>query len=189
MTEDKNSARDLAVLIGGIAVGILGSRLLPPLVASASGMRRARAGNDPFELLIEDHRQILSTLDEMVAASADSTLQRSRMFLRLKRKLGKHALAEEDVVYPLLHTQAQQGGESKHLYDEHADMKILLFQLEGLLKTGEDWSEPARSLRDLIRGHVEEEEHSVFPQLRRSFQEDQAPKISGQIRREEAMIL
>ena len=37
----------------------------------------------------------------------------------LKRKLAKHAMAEEDVVYPIVHNQTAETTESKHLYDEH----------------------------------------------------------------------
>ena len=189
MTENRNDSRTLALLIGGAAAGILGSRLLPPLLAVFNGARRAEHGHDPFELLISDHRGILALLDEMEAAPADSTLGRSRMFLMFKRKLGKHAMAEEDVVYPLLHSTGQDAQGSKELYDEHADMKILLFRLEELLMAGEDWREPVRSLRDLIRDHIQEEEQVVFPRLRQLLGENRAPKVSGQIRREEALVL
>ena len=189
MRRKHSTGRDLTMLFGGIAAGIAGSRVLPPLIAMLSGSGRVHAGQDPFDRLIDDHRQIRSVLDEMVAAPADSRFKRSRMFLKLKRKLAKHALAEEDVVYPLLHDEPDQAGQSKHLYDEHADMKILLFQLEELLMAGRDWSEPARSLRELVVRHVELEEQTVFPRLRHALSESRQPKVSGQIRREEALIL
>jgi iron-sulfur cluster repair protein YtfE (RIC family) len=189
MSGNRSAGRDFAVLLGGIAAGIVGSRLLPPLVAAATGAGRARRGHDPFELLIEDHRMLLSTLDQMLEASTESVTRRASLYLALKRKLGKHALAEEDVVYPLLHNQGQDTEASKELYDEHADMKILLFELEELLKTGGDWSAQVRSLRDLIQEHVNEEEQVVFPKLRQIFDQDRAAKVSGQISREEALIL
>lgn len=110
------------------------------------------------------------------------------MFLALKRKLTKHALAEEDVVYPLLYNQPQRVEESKHMYNEHAEMKIRLYELEQLLKSGERWTEPVRSLRDLVRKHAKEEEDAVFPRLRQSVSRNMLPKVSGQIRREEALI-
>ncbi len=132
---------------------------------------------------------LLSTLDQMLAEPADSTVKRAALFLAFKRKLGKHALAEEDVVYPLLHNQGQDTEGSKELYDEHADMKILLFEMEELLKTRADWSTQVRSLRDLIQEHINEEEQVVFPKLRQIFDGNHAAKVSGQISREEALIL
>lgn len=189
MSGNRSAGRDFAVLLGGVAAGIVGSRLLPPLLAAATGAGRARRGHDPFELLIADHRMLLSTLDQMLEAPTESVARRASLYLALKRKLGKHALAEEDVVYPLLHNDGQDTEASKELYDEHADMKILLFELEELLKTGGDWSAQVRSLRDLIQEHVNEEEQVVFPKLRKIFDENRAAKVSGQISREEALIL
>jgi hemerythrin superfamily protein len=183
-----NRGRNIALFAGGIAAGIVGSRLLPPVAGIIGGYGRVRAGGDPFARLIEDHRQILSAAERVVEASSDSALRRGRFFLMLKRRLAKHAMAEEDVVYPLVHGQTDGAGESKHLYDEHADMKILLFQLEERLKSGEDWSEPARSLRDLIRRHADEEERNVFPRLRQALNRKKLPGISGRIYREEAVV-
>ena len=40
------------MLLGGIGAGIVGSRLLPPLVATMMGSNRVRAGGDPFAMLI-----------------------------------------------------------------------------------------------------------------------------------------
>jgi hemerythrin superfamily protein len=189
MSGNRSAGRDFAVLLGGVAAGIVGSRLLPPLIAMANGSGRVRRGHDPFKLLIEDHRMILATLDQMLEEPKESTVRRSSLYLALKRKLAKHALAEEDVVYPLLHNEGQDTEASKELYDEHADMKILLFELEELLKSGEDWGRQVRSLRDLIQDHVNEEEQAVFPKLRQIFGERQLIKVSGQISREEALIL
>ena len=177
------------MMVAGIAAGVLGSRLLPPLVAMASGAARARRTGDPFDVLIADHRKIESLLDSMVAEPSGATAKRSSLFLMLKRTLGKHALAEEDVVYPILHGETGSSAQSKDLYDEHADIKILLFQIEEILMRGGDWSEPVTSLRSLVMSHIHEEELDVFPRLRQQFDETRKSKVSGQISREEALIL
>jgi iron-sulfur cluster repair protein YtfE (RIC family) len=187
--EDRKSGRDFGVLAAGLAAGVLGSRLLPPLVAMVSGRVRARRGSDPFEVLVNDHRLILSVLDRMADQPAESNARRASLFLVLKRKLAKHAMAEEDVVYPLLHGRGHNPDGSKELYEEHADMKIMLFQLEELLMSGADWREPVGRLRELIRSHIDEEERVVFPQLRQLMDRGGVPKLSGQIRREEALVL
>jgi hemerythrin superfamily protein len=188
MTNNRNTGRDFAMMAAGIAAGMLGSRLLPPLVAMANGSIRGASG-DPFDILISDHRTIMSLLDRMAEASSAAHVRRSTLFLALKRKLGKHAMAEEDVVYPLLHNQASDPDGSKELYEDHADIKILLFDIEDALMSGRDWGGPVRQLRDLVRSHIEEEEQNVFPRLREMMAEAQRPKVAGQIRREEALIL
>jgi hemerythrin superfamily protein len=176
-------------MVAGIAAGVLGSRLLPPLFAVATGAARARRTDDPFDLLIADHRKIESLLDSMAAEPSGATAKRTALFLMLKRKLGKHAMAEEDVVYPILHGEAGSSTQSKELYDEHADIKILLFQIEEILMRGGDWSEPVNSLRSIVMSHIQEEESDVFPRLRQKFDETRKGKVSGQISREEALIL
>jgi len=184
-----HSGRDMAMLMGGLVAGVIGSRLLPPLLANISGSRRVRSGGEPFAMLMEDHRQILSILDRMADAPTGSKFQRGRLFLMLKRKLAKHAMAEEDVVYPIVHNDSANGNERKHLYDEHAEMKVLLYEIEKQLQSGKDWSGSVLPLRDLIARHVQEEETVIFPELRRELRGEDSPKLSGQIAREEALVI
>lgn len=189
MSESTNKGRSVALLVGGLAAGVLGSRLLPPIFATLRGTRRARQGNDPFEPLIEDHRKILTVLQTMLEAPADATARRSSLFLSLKRTLGKHAMAEEDVVYPLWCKEGKQEQASKELYEEHADMKVRLFELEQMLKDGSDWRSTVQGLRDLIQEHIHEEENIVFPRLKELLDQDRAATVAGQIMREEALVL
>jgi hemerythrin superfamily protein len=181
--------RNMGMLFSGVAAGMVASRLLPPFIATLKGRGSVRAGADPFDRLIDDHRQILSLLDKMLEVPDSSTARRARLYMMLKRKLAKHALAEEDVVYPLVRNDTANGDERRHLYDEHADMKILLHQTGEMLATGEPWSETVGILRSLIREHAETEEKTIFPELRRELKEMRRAKISGQISREEALIL
>jgi len=188
MRLQNGSGRNAAMILGGLAAGIVGSKLLPPLIGVVAGSGRVRAGKDPFALLIDDHRQIASFLNQLLEPQAGK-VQRSRLFLQLKRKLAKHALAEEDVVYPIVHEHSHEGDQSKHLYDEHAEMKILLYEIEHNLKSGEDCTAVARSLSDLVRRHVDDEENRIFPQLREQLTKSKLPKVSGAISREEALIV
>jgi hemerythrin superfamily protein len=98
-----------------------------------------------------------------------SPARRMSLFLTLKRTLAKHALAEEDIVYPQLLSQAQESGRTKHLYDEHADIKIHLYELEQLLTRNENWADRVRSLRALIEPHIRQEEDEEFPKLRQTL--------------------
>jgi hemerythrin superfamily protein len=186
--QDRGNGAALAALVGGFALGMLASRMAP-LIASASGSIRARSGEDPLQRLLDDHQNILSTLHEMEQNGSGSLPRRGVLFLRLKRTLGKHALAEEDVVYPLLHDEVHDTDATKHLYREHADMKIHLYELENLLKANADWTDRVRSLRQLIEGHIREEEEVEFPKLRALMDDGRKRSVSGLVRREEALIL
>ena len=65
--------RGATALAGGIVLGALGSRLLPPVVSMVSGSVRAQLGGDPFKILRQDHQKILSLLDTMQQLPDDST--------------------------------------------------------------------------------------------------------------------
>ncbi|HVW07750.1 MAG TPA: magnesium-translocating P-type ATPase [Bryobacteraceae bacterium] len=179
--------RSIGMLFGGVAAGIVGTRLLPPVIAAIAGWGKVRAGADPFDRLIGDHRRILSILDRMLEVRHPSLARRARLYMMLKRRLAKHALAEEDVVYPLVHNDSATE-ERSHLYQEHAEMKILLHEAGETVKSGQDWTETLGKLRSLIREHVEEEEKTVFPELRRELSRNRWPALSGQISREEAVL-
>ncbi len=179
----------IAAAAGGLAVGVIASRLLPPLMAQASGSARARVGRDPFDLLIRDHRHISSLLKEMARVPEGSHPRRLKLYLQLKRTLAKHAMAEEDVVYPLLHGPVGEPEHSKHLYDEHADIKIHLYELEQLLKKNANWSERVQMLSDLIEGHVRDEEEVQFPKMRQFLDQRHTRQVTGEIHREEALVL
>ena len=125
----------------------------------------------------------------MQEVSQENRAERTKLFLSLKRTLAKHALAEEDIVYPLLHEDVRDVKESKHLYDEHADIKIHLFELERMLMANENWSRRVESLRDLIERHARDEEEIEFPRLRQALDDQRSRTLSQHIRREEALVL
>ncbi|WP_207477087.1 hemerythrin domain-containing protein [Arenibaculum pallidiluteum] len=183
------STGGLAAFAGGAVAALIASRVLPPLMAQAAGSARVKAGRDPFAELEDDHRKLLALLDRMADTRDDAVMDRTQLLLRLKRRLGAHALAEENVVYPLLHDEARQAEDADHLYGEHAEMKMHLFALEQMPKDDPRWIGRAHALRDLIARHVRQEEEVDFPRLRQVMGEREAAKMSGSMQREKALLL
>jgi hemerythrin superfamily protein len=182
------SGREWIAAVGGLAAGITGGRLLPPLFAKAAGSIAGKERN-PFERLKEDHRKVTNILDEMERTPDGHPVYRGKLFLQLKRALTKHAMAEEDVVYPLLRDEVHDVEQAKHLYSEHAEMKVHLYELEQLLMENQNWSERVASLKKLIEEHVRDEEESEFPELQRVLDEQKRRRMAGQMRREKAMVV
>jgi len=176
-------------MLAGFAGGIVASRLLPPFFAMSKGSIQTRTGVDPFDQLITEHGFLLSTLDEMELVKEGETGKRARLFLQLKRMLAKHAMAEEDVVYPLLSGPGEREAAAKQLYDEHAEMKIALFRLEQTLKGEGSWMEQVRALQSLIGPHAKQEEEIEFPRLRERLPQSKRVALGRDVLREEAMVL
>lgn len=178
------------VLLGiGAAGGALLGRFLPVLLASASGLAQGAAGRDPFARLIEQHRTLLSLLDKMENLPVSDWAKRKILFLAFKRTIGKHAMAEEDIVYPLLKTQAERHEATQKLYREHASMKIHLFELEAAIHQETEWRDAVLALRSEIEPHAREEEEVEFPRLREVLNQAGTTELSRKIQQEEALIV
>ena len=115
--------------------------------------------------------------------------KRKFLFLAFKRTIGKHAMAEEDIIYPLLKTQAERHEATQKLYREHASMKIHLFELEQAIHQESEWRDAVRALRSEIEPHAREEEESEFPRLRELLDHARTTQLNRQIRQEQALVV
>ena len=173
----------------GAAGGMLVGRLLPVLVANASGAARVSIGQDPFAGLIREHRELLALLDKMEDAPRNGSVRKATLFYLFKRKIAKHAMAEEDVVYPMLKDEAERADAARKLYEEHGRMKVLLFELEQSIKDDQGWLEAVRGLRSEIEPHARQEEDVEFPALRDRMDRPGKVKLARKIHQEEAVIV
>jgi hemerythrin superfamily protein len=185
-----NNKTNPLLLVGiGAAGGALLGRFLPLLLANANGLAQGAAGGDPFAGLIREHRTLLSLLDRMEPLPATSWAKRKVLFLAFKRTIGKHAMAEEDIIYPLLKTDAERHEATAKLYREHASMKIHLFELERAIHDDEQWRAAVTALRTEIEPHAREEEETEFPRLRALLDGRRTAELSRKIHQEEALIV
>ncbi len=178
-----------AAFAGGALAGIFASRVLPPIAAQASGAARVAAGGDPFAALQSDHRALQALLGELADTPDQAIFGRTQRLFRLKHRLAAHALAEEDVVYPLLGYHGHAADDARALYREHADMKMLLYKLEQMPKDDPAWRGTLLDLKALIEGHIREEEDVEFPRLRAALDEAGLMRLSAHIHREKALLL
>jgi hemerythrin superfamily protein len=116
------------------------SRIAPPFAGRAIGSLRSMTGTDAFEALAQDHRKVLALLDRLAETNNAAAMRRSAMLFQVKRMLTAHGLAEEDIIYPMLHDDAHRAEETKKLYREHADIKVRLFKLEHKAKDDPSWN-------------------------------------------------
>lgn len=181
--------RSAGGVIGVAVATAIATRVLPPLMAQAVGMARGAAGRDPFDLLAQDHQHLLTLLDELAESNHNGVIGRTQRLLRLKRRLSAHAMAEENIIYPMLYEQGEEAGNAKQLYEEHAQVKIHLHALEEMPKDDSRWESRVRELRTLIQSHAREEEDVEFPNLRARLDDKQITHLFGEVQREKAMIL
>jgi hemerythrin superfamily protein len=170
------------VLIGaamaGAAIGLaanVGRKLFVQFGASAGG--------DWVETLTAEHEMTLAIFDKIEATDDDQAMIRSHLLAKLKYALTKHALEEENVIYPALR-QANETQEADELNSDHAYVKTYLYELENMPNDDPQWIARVRDFRAMIEEHMREEENDIFPMLRSRLSDEQNAKLNSAMNKE-----
>ena len=175
---NSNSGVLIGAAVAGAAVGLaanMGRKLFVQMTSAASG--------DWFDALKTEHAMTLAIFDKIDATDDGQTGQRTALLAKLKYALSKHAIQEEMVVYPALR-QANQTGDADHLSEDHGYVKTYLYELETLPKDSPEWLPRVRDFRQMIEGHMREEENDIFPRFREMLSEEQNSRITAMMNKE-----
>jgi hemerythrin superfamily protein len=139
-------------------------------------------GTTAIEILKNDHDMVKSILAELTQATEKS--ERMQCLERLKAALTIHNATEENLVYPALNKVAGKKMESEHLYHETAQADVLLFELDTMLKEGDDakFSAKAEKFRDAVLEHIDDEEEKAFPHLEKGADPKHAQMLTESVR-------
>ena len=162
----------IGAAVAGAAVGLAanyGPKLMMQSPAFMSG--------NWDEALANEHRMTLALFDQLEATSDDQTAARAGLVMKIKYALSKHALEEENVIYPALR-EANEAHDADELNGEHGYVKTYLYELENMAKDSPDFMARVKSFRTLLEGHMRNEEDNVFPRLRARMSEDQNKKLT-----------
>lgn len=181
--------RDALLFGSGAILMLMASRVAPPFAGRAIGSLRAMAGSDPFDALAQDHTKLLALFDRIEATDNSAIARRNALLVQLKRMLTAHALAEEDIVYPMLCDDAHRRDRANKLYRDHAEVKVKLFELEHMAKDDSSWIDNLRALHHLFATHAREEEQIEFPKLRAALDDTRCANLLGEVSREKSLLL
>jgi len=171
-----------AAAVAGAAVGLAANMGRKMLVQYAS-----TGGARWDEALANEHRMALMTFDKIEATSDDQTTMRSHLLAKLKYQLTKHALEEENVIYPALR-QANIAHDADTLEGEHGYVKTYLYELETMPNDSAEWLARVRDFRTMIEEHMRMEEEQVFPTLSDALSEEQSSRLTAMMNKEGAKI-
>ena len=177
-------------LIGAVGVAALG-------VAAGlaiGGARRAAAKaavslqGDWEKQLKREHRGVRRLVKAMAESDIGEAPRRAALLGELAETLTRHAVEEENIVYPAL-ASSGVGGEVGDLFDDHAEMKTLIRQLETMGPEAVEWGPTAKSLKTLVYRHVRQEEQSCFPLLHDQTSDGANQGLTRLVRREAARVV
>ena len=161
-----NQAGTLALAaMAGAAVGLaasFGRKLVVQNMAAQAG--------DWDEILHQEHELVLALFDQIEATGDDQARTRMHLLGKVKAALAKHALEEENAIYPALR-EANNAHDADALNGEHGYVKTFLYELENMNAGGADWLAKVRTFRAMLEEHIRMEEDEVFPALKAALDE------------------
>jgi hemerythrin superfamily protein len=165
--------------VAGAAVGLAAKAGRKLFMQMTSG----GAAGDWFEAIKIEHQLTRATFDKIEATDDSQTGARATLLAKLKYALTKHALEEENVLYPALR-QANRAHDADHLGDEHGYVKTYLYELETMRKDSPEWLARVRDFRTMIESHMREEEDEIFPRFRKELSDEQNARITAMMNKE-----
>ena len=163
---------------GGAALGILAMLGRKAAVQAPTAL----AGNWD-EALAAEHQATLKVFDAIEATDEHNTVKRSMLLSHLKHALLKHAVEEENVIYPALREIGQREA-ADALTKEHGYVKQYLYELENTPNASPAWIAKLREFRADIEKHMQEEETQLFPMLREQLTDEKNKLLTTTMNKE-----
>jgi len=163
---------------GGMALGVLALLGRKAVVQAPTAL----AGNWD-EALATEHEATRKVFDQIEATDERSTTKRNLLLAHLKHALMKHAVEEENVIYPALREVGQKDA-ADELTKEHGYVKQYLYELENMPTASPDWIAKVRQFRADIEEHMEEEELRLFPMLRAQLSDEKNKALTLSMNKE-----
>jgi len=132
-------------------------------------------GIDVVSFLKEQHEQIRSAFEQVLAASGE---ERRNLFLALRRLLAVHETAEEEVVHPVARRTLTDGEVivRARLEEEH-EAKEVLSSLEDLDVDSNEFEKKLTLLQSAVLIHAKAEEQNEFELLGNVMDQEQLDRM------------
>jgi hemerythrin superfamily protein len=136
--------------------------------ATRTSSRKART--DALDLLVADHRTVDDLFERFEKLGDNATKTKRQVADKIIRELAVHAVAEEQVLYPVVRECSDELEKVVlESLEEHHAAKVILAELQKMDPDHERFTAKVTVLSEMIRHHVEEEEKELFPKVRKQL--------------------
>ena len=167
-----------AAAAAGVLAGIAASMGRKVAVQGLAAMN-----GDWFDALKAEHKATLALFDKLETTSSADKSKRTTLLAQIKHALGKHALEEENVIYPALR-DAGDKEQADRLNHEHGYVKQYLYDLENMPRDDSRWLPKASELRRDLEKHMMEEEQHLFPALKAGLAPEENARLTHAMNKE-----
>lgn len=175
---DYSTGAVVGAAAAGLAIG-LAANVARKLAVQAP---TALAG-DWDQALAAEHQAVLKIFDALEATEDGSRLKRGTLLAALKHALAKHAMEEENVIYPALR-EAGEIEAADALTKEHGYVKQYLYELGEMPKDSGGFLLKLAAFRAELEAHMREEEDSLFPRLKLRLTPDKSRELTVMVNKE-----
>lgn len=133
--------------------------------------------------LKNEHKLTLLAFDKLAKTKDKQNAKRSLLLMHLKHALTKHALQEENTIYPAMRDAGMLAA-ADELHSEHGYVKQYLYDLDNLTDDNRAFQAKLGHFRRDIEKHMHEEEHKLFPRLRSSLSAEANKTLTGKMNKE-----
>ena len=171
----------------GAMVGAAAAGLAVGLAANVARKFAVQAptalAGDWDEALAAEHKITLKVFDALQAATEKNTIKRATLLMQLKHALSKHAMQEENVIYPAMR-EAGDVEAADHFNNDHGYVKQYLYELSEMPKDDFGFLPKVRIFRADIEKHMFEEETALFPRLKSRLSADKNKELTVMMNKE-----
>lgn len=171
----------------GVAVGAAAAGLAVGLAANVARKLAVQApttlAGDWDEALATEHAMALKLFDALERTTETNTVKRATLLMQLKHALSKHALQEENAIYPALR-DAGDAAAADGLNKDHGYVKQYLYDLSEMPKSSPGFLPKLREFRTDIEKHMREEEDQLFPQLKARLSPEKNKELTSVMNKE-----
>lgn len=126
--------------------------------------RSSGRSHDAILLLRADHKHVSELFEEY--EKARSGTRKKALVAEICTELSVHAQIEEEIFYPAVQKVLKDRELVPEALVEHASMKDLIAQIEGVEPDGDMFDAKVMVLSEYVKHHVKEEQNELFPKLK-----------------------
>jgi len=131
---------------------------------SMTAKAKPAAPKDAIALLKADHQEVNTLFAEYEKTRSASN--KKALVAEICTALSVHAQIEEEIFYPAVKTALKDKLLVPEALVEHAGVKDLIGQLEGVEPDGEIYDAKVKVLSEYVKHHVKEEQNEMFPKVK-----------------------
>ena len=120
--------------------------------------------SDPAKLLVVEHQKVEKLFAQIEEASSPN--RKVGLVAQLDAELSAHMAAEEQLVYPFVRAEVDDGDELiDRAEQEHAEAREALAAVVGADVAGPQFPKALKTLKKLVMAHVKQEEKRILPTM------------------------